>query len=67
MNADEGAVLIQAQVHHTTGGWVMHPDPHLDPTGKFFGVHLGDGSGTDSADGMSRQACPSPSGLTPMS
>ena len=47
MNADEGAVLIQAQVHHTTGGWVMHPDPHLDPTGKFFGVHLGDGSGTD--------------------
>ena len=47
INADEGAVLSQAQVLNDTGDWGMtNPNPVVDPEGRWFPLDL-----SDTADG----------------
>jgi hypothetical protein len=40
MDADEGAAMAQAQILNHTGHWALPATSQLDPTGRWFPIHL---------------------------
>jgi len=45
VSADEGAALLQAKVVTSTGQWALPAVTQLDPTGKWFPIHLSNSAG----------------------